>query len=140
MSAIPLVSITTYGVLHNDAPRGDALTVDLTRALRNPHHDPAMRYLTGLDKPVREHVLGTEGADEIIRRTVRRVLALIELDDEACQPVNLHVYCKGGRHRSVAIAEAVAERLRALRIPVQVTHRHITRPVVQAAATLAEVA
>jgi UPF0042 nucleotide-binding protein len=124
------VQITSYGVLHHDQPTGDALTVDLTAALRNPHDDPAMRYLTGLDAPVREHVLATPGAVDIVRRTVGRVTALMcfVLPGE---PVNLHVYCKGGRHRSVAIAEAVAAALRDLGIGVQVTHRHIARPVVQ---------
>ena len=35
--------------------------------------------------------------------------------------------CTGGRHRSVAIAEAVAEALRARGIELRVTHRDVTR-------------
>ena len=34
------VLITTYGTLHGPAPAGDALQVDLTRALHNPHANP----------------------------------------------------------------------------------------------------
>jgi len=121
------VTITSYGILHQDPPTGDAVTLDLTRALRNPHHDPAMRNLTGQDQAVRDHVLSTPGAWEIVSRTVRRILALAAIE----QPVNLHVYCKGGKHRSVAIAEAVAAELRALGVQVEVTHRHTDLPVVQ---------
>ncbi|MGI8313446.1 RapZ C-terminal domain-containing protein [Saccharopolyspora hattusasensis] len=45
------------------APAPDAdITLDARRHLRNPHRDPAMRYLTGLDARVRDHVLATPGA------------------------------------------------------------------------------
>jgi UPF0042 nucleotide-binding protein len=125
------VEITTYGVLHNDPPRGDALSVDLTAALRNPHRDPALRQLTGLDDCVREHVLSTPGAQALIERTVRRLAAVMHAGVEPGQPLRLHVYCQGGRHRSVAIAEAVAAELRGWDLTVTVTHRHLTHPVIQ---------
>jgi RNase adapter protein RapZ len=126
------VVITTYGVLHGQAPAGDALTVDLRTALRNPHRDPAMRYKTGLDPEVREHVLATPGADRIIAHTVERVLAVLHAwADPHNLRSDLHVYCKGGRHRSVAIAEAVADRLRTFGVGVEVEHRDILKPVVR---------
>ncbi|MFG2142602.1 hypothetical protein ACGFRG_00125 [Streptomyces sp. NPDC048696] len=37
--------------------------------------------------------------------------------------------CGGGRHRSVAVAEEVAKRLRAAGIGVETEHRHIDRPI-----------
>ena len=125
------IEITTYGALHRDPPAGDALTADLTSALRNPHHDPGMRYRTGLDPSVREHVLSTSGADALVERTVRRLGALMDAGVEPGEPLRLHIYCQGGRHRSVAIAEAVAASLRPWDLNVTVTHRHISRPVVQ---------
>ena len=126
------VLITSYGVLHAPAPEGDALTVDLRTALRNPHHDPAMRQLTGLDEPVRAHVLATPGAWDIIDRTVSRVLAMLGYAPTGhTAPLPVHTFCQGGRHRSVAIAEAVAAELRDCGITVQVTHRDVTKPVVQ---------
>ena len=124
--------ITSYGVLHGLAPEGDVLTLDLRRALRNPHHDPAMRHLTGLDPAVRDHVLATPGAERLINGAVFRVIAQLE---GYAQPRNLradlHVYCQGGRHRSVAAAEEIARRLRALGVHVEVEHRDIAKPVVQ---------
>ena len=130
-AAIPQVQITSYGVLHAPAPEGNALTVDLRTALRNPHHDPAMRQLTGLDESVRTHVLATPGAWEIIDQTVTRVLALLDYKVQYAAPLPVHTFCQGGRHRSVAIAEAIAAELRDCGVSVQVTHRDVTEPVVQ---------
>lgn len=125
------IRITTFGVLHGAAPEGDALTVDLRPALRNPHDDPAMRELTGLDKRVREHVLATPGARKLISQAACRVVALDHgLVGPRDKDVLMHVFCQGGRHRSVAIAEAIAVELRAVDYDVEVVHRDINKPVV----------
>jgi UPF0042 nucleotide-binding protein len=125
------VVITTYGVLHGPAPEGDAVTVDLRAALRNPHHDPAMRFKTGLDPLVRDHVLATPGAERIISAAVARILAVLHGWAEPEFRSDAHIFCQGGRHRSVAIAEAVSARLRAMGVGVLVEHRDIAKPVVQ---------
>ena len=116
------IVITTFGVLHGPAPREDrpVISVDLTTALRNPADDPAMIYMTGLDVKVRDHVLTTPGAEAIVHDLVRQVLA---------SGHNAHVFCQGGRHRSVAVAEEAAARLRAHRLVVDVQHRDIDQPV-----------
>ena len=62
-------------------------------------------------------------------RTVTRVRAhLAALPDGL---VELHIYCKGGKHRSVAVAEEAALWLRAAGIGTEVRHRDITEPLVQ---------
>src|SRR5690606_2777928 len=109
------VVITTYGVLHGPAPdEGDVLLIDLSNALRNPHHDPQMRYRTGLDPMVRHHVLTTPGADRIVALNVDRIRALVTVHTLQVQPIltRVHVACRGGRHRSVAVAEEIARELR----------------------------
>ncbi|GGU99546.1 RNase adapter RapZ [Kitasatospora aureofaciens] len=127
------VEITSYGVLHQDPPLGDALTLDLTTALRNPPEDPEVRevmlHSSGLDQVVYEYVLATPGAVEIAERTVLRVLA--QAAALPGQPVALHVYCRGGKHRSVVLARKVAELLRGVGAAVAVTHRHVHLPVVE---------
>ncbi len=127
------VEITSYGVLHQDPPSGDALMLDLTTALRNPPEDPAVRDVmiasTGLDEVVLDYVLATPGALEIAERTVLRVLAQAAAVPD--QPAALHVYCRGGRHRSVALARTVGELLQAQGASVTVTHRHVHLPVVE---------
>ncbi|MGW2547935.1 RapZ C-terminal domain-containing protein [Kitasatospora sp. NPDC001574] len=127
------VEITSYGVLHEDPPSGDALTLDLTTALRNPPEDPAVREVmiasTGLDQVVYDYVLATPGALEIAERTVLRVLA--QAAALPGEPVALHVYCRGGRHRSVSLARTVGELCQAQGADVGVTHRHVHLPVVE---------
>ncbi|MER8103856.1 RNase adapter RapZ [Kitasatospora sp. NPDC094016] len=125
--------ITTFGTLHQDPPLGDAITVDLTTALRNPPEDPAVReqmiQSTGLDQHVLDYVLATPGARDIADRTVRRALA-----QHAALPgetVRIHVYCRGGRHRSVSVGREVGRRLQALGAAVTVTHRHVHLPVAE---------
>lgn len=128
------VVITTYGTLHGPAPaEGDALLIDLSEALRNPHHDPALRYRTGLDPMVRHHVLTTPGADRIVALNVDRIRALNTVHTMQVQPTitRVHVACRGGRHRSVAVAEEIARELRREGIGVEVYHRDIDRPVVE---------
>ena len=128
------VVITTFGVLHGPAPdEGDALTIDLSNALRNPHHDPQMRYRTGLDPEVRDHVLTTPGADRVVALNVDRIRALVTVHTLQVQPVltRVHIACRGGRHRSVAVAEEIARELRREGIGVEVHHRDINRPVVE---------
>ena len=128
------VLITTYGTLHGPAPdEGDALTIDLSNALRNPHANPDMRYLTGLDPEVRQHVLETPGAERIVDINVDRIRALATVHSMQWQPqlTRVHIACRGGRHRSVAIAEEIARQLRAEGLEVEVQHRDMGRPVVE---------
>lgn len=133
MSLIRVV-ITTYGTLHGPAPAdGDALLIDLSNALRNPHHDPQMRYRTGLDPDVRAHVLETPGADRVVSLNVDRIRALNTVHTLQVQPIltRVHVACRGGRHRSVAVAEEIARELRREGIGVEVYHRDINKSVVE---------
>src|SRR5690554_7740392 len=128
------VVITTYGTLHGPAPdEGDALTIDLSNALRNPHANPDMRYRTGLDPMVRHHVLTTPGADRVVALNVNRIRALVNVHTLQVEPIltRVHIACRGGRHRSVAVAEEIARRLRRENIGVEVHHRDIDKPVVQ---------
>lgn len=125
------VRITSFGAAHRDPPGGDALVVDLTGRLSNPQADPAMRERTGLDPKVRDHVLATPGATEVIDSVVGRTLALLDgYADERGEQVLVHVFCRDGRHRSVVVAEQAALRLRERGIGVEVVHRHIDRPLV----------
>lgn len=121
------VIITTFGVLHAPEPAAASpVRVDLTTALRNPADDPAMIEMTGLDARVRDHVMSTPGAD-VIRD---QALADIEeaLDDGDVQVL---VYCRGGRHRSVAIGEELHDALSARGVDVRVVHRDVEKAVVR---------
>lgn len=120
-----MVTIESFGYLHG-LPSGDGLLVDLRDRIRDPHIDPAMRQMTGLDDAVYEHVLATPGAREIVTRIVEQVAALYRHHGA----VRVLIGCQGGRHRSVAIARAVDDALARHGLDAEVVHRHVTRDVV----------
>lgn len=127
------VLIASYGILHGDAPEpfihGAApVTIDVTTALRNPHDDPTMRYRTGLDPDVYEHVLATPGATDIRDAALTEVLKRFDRGEEV---VEVHAYCRGGRHRSVALACALDAALTEHGIETCTVHRDVDKPVVQ---------
>ena len=117
--------VTSFGFLHGEPPVADVV-VDLRVHLYDPHPDPALRQATGLDKSVRGHVLAQASrVAQGIAITVDELLRVTKTP-----PVRAAVGCAGGRHRSVAIAEEVARRLRRCDWQVEVRHLHIDRPVV----------
>ncbi|MEU9888064.1 RNase adapter RapZ [Sphaerisporangium sp. NPDC051011] len=125
------VVVESFGYGHGPAPEAD-LTIDARRHLRNPHHDPAMRHLTGLDEAVRVHVLATPGAAGQVGNAVLFVWCLLfDLPGDHDEPVKVAVGCAGGRHRSVAMAEAIAAGFREVGVVTVVRHRDVGKPVIQ---------
>ncbi|MFB7836204.1 hypothetical protein [Streptomyces sp. NPDC056056] len=129
------VVLQSAGTLHPGAIElvGDGLFFDIGGRLRNPHHDPQMRYRTGLEPEVRSHVLSTPGANTVINEIMDATRAVLHgYAEPRRRLVKVTVACRGGRHRSVAVAEQVAEYLRAEDdICVEVEHRHVGLPVVE---------
>lgn len=123
------VRVTSFGYGHAEPPSA-SITLDVRSLLRNPHHDPAMRYLTGRDAAVRQHVMDTPGAADLVSNTV--ILARNLLRD-AGNPTGLRVDvavgCVGGRHRSVALAEEISLSLELDGIGTEIEHRDIDKPV-----------
>ena len=116
------VNIVTFG-FKNGLPRDADFVADV-RFLHNPHWVPQLRPLTGLDPEVRDYVLASEGAAAFVEdyaQLLANVLSHYRAHDK--HSVTIGVGCTGGKHRSVAIAEALAERLRRHGMPVRVTHR-----------------
>jgi UPF0042 nucleotide-binding protein len=106
----------------------DADMVFDMRFLPNPHWDPALRPLTGLDPPVSDFVLGQPAATDFLDR----VEALLETVyagflRERKHYLSLAVGCTGGKHRSVAMADELGKRLRKRGVEVSVVHRDVGR-------------
>jgi UPF0042 nucleotide-binding protein len=105
------VSLISFGFKH-----GTPLDVDTlldVRFLPNPHYDPELRPLTGHDAPVREAVLGSGDCQEFLEKTSGLLSFLIpRYAAEGKTYFTIGVGCTGGRHRSVAIIEELAKRLR----------------------------
>jgi UPF0042 nucleotide-binding protein len=90
----------------------DADVVFDMRFLPNPYWVPELRSLTGRDTPVSEFVMRQEGADDFLDRAGSLLDTMIDgYVREGRRYVTVAVGCTGGKHRSVAIAEALSERL-----------------------------
>ncbi len=102
------------------------------RMLPNPHYDPQLRAFTGRDSAVAEY-LGRDAAVQRWLEDVRSLLArwLPEIARENRSYVTVAIGCTGGRHRSVYLAERLAEAFRA-QWRVLVRHRGLAREGAQA--------
>jgi len=119
----PTLTIMSFGFARG-LPRHADLVFDM-RFLQNPHWDPALRPLTGLDAPVGAYV-----AADPAYSAVDRIEALVEellprYAHEGKSYVTVAFGCTGGRHRSVHVAERVAARLRATGFSPTVDHRDL---------------
>ncbi|MPV37912.1 RNase adapter RapZ [Georgenia subflava] len=106
----------------------DADHVVDVRFLTNPYWVTELRHLTGRDEQVRDYVLGLEGAEEFADRYVDAIAPVLDGYINELKPfVTIAVGCTGGKHRSVAMTEAIAERLRDRGQSVRTLHRDLGR-------------
>lgn len=123
--AIPSFSfmIVSFGY-KNDIPREADLIFD-TRFLINPNFDEGLKNLDGRDKRVKEFILKDERSVKYIKMMEEMLrFLLLEFKREGKSYVTVGVGCTGGRHRSVAIAEIIAEKFAEYN-PI-VIHRDLT--------------
>ena len=118
------VNVVAFGFKYGVPLDADHL-VDM-RFIANPYWITELRHLTGKDAPVRDYVLSRPGAREFIDRYVHALEPVLAgyLDEEK-RYVTIAVGCTGGKHRSVAVADAIAARLRERGHPVTVTQRDL---------------
>ncbi|MDQ1715086.1 MAG: RNase adapter protein RapZ [Frankiaceae bacterium] len=119
-------NVVSFGYKHG-LPVDADLVVDC-RFLPNPHWVPELRPRTGLDPEVRDYVLSRPGAADFLDEytAVLRTIAQGYVN-EGKRYVTLAVGCTGGKHRSVAMSEELAARLRELGADVTVSHRDLGR-------------
>jgi UPF0042 nucleotide-binding protein len=106
----------------------DADMVVDVRFLPNPFWIPELRELTGQAPAVRDYVLGQEGAAEFLDRYTE-ILRIIGAgySRESKRYLTLAVGCTGGKHRSVAMSEQLAQRLIGMGVQATVVHRDLGR-------------
>jgi RNase adapter protein RapZ len=121
------IDIVTFGFKYGIPLEAD-LVFDV-RFLTNPYWDPKLKPLSGLDEPVRDFVLGQPAAT----RFLDLVAELLELTapayrTEGKEQLVVALGCTGGYHRSIALAEALAERLAKMpKASVAIFHRELER-------------
>ena len=106
-------------------PREADLVFD-ARFLKNPHYVAELKPLTGRDAPVTAYI----ETDPDYRPFIERLEGLIgpllpRFDAEGKSYLTIAVGCTGGKHRSVAVAERLAEWLRKAGRSVSLTHRDV---------------
>lgn len=119
-------TVTSFGYKHG-MPRDVDLVLDC-RFLPNPHWIDELRPLSGLDGPVRRYVLDQPATAEFLVRLDHLFdLLLPAYVREGKSYLTIAMGCTGGHHRSVALAEEVARRLRARGYRLSVAHRDVDR-------------
>ena len=128
-SLVPTTSVTVESFGFKYGLPMDADMVMDVRFLPNPHWVDELRPQTGQSPAVRDYVLAQPGADEFLQ-TYHQLLRLVVdgYSREGKRYMTVAIGCTGGKHRSVAIAEALAALLAGdEQLSVRVLHRDLGR-------------
>ncbi len=102
----------------------DATMIWDVRFLPNPFWQEALRPLSGLDRDVADYVLTGEAGKTFLELLTPLLLFLVEASDRSGRShLRLAIGCTGGRHRSVAVVEALRRILDDHGVAVTVFHR-----------------
>lgn len=122
----PTITCMSFA-FRDGVPREADIVLDV-RFLNNPHYDPELRPLTGLDAPVGKAIQQDpdfagffDDLIALLRRTLPRYVK------EGKSYLTVAIGCTGGRHRSVFTVEALSERLAAMGLPVYRFHRDLPK-------------
>ena len=117
-----LLNIGSFGYKH-----GIQLDADLVfdvRFIPNPFYVPELKDKIGKDAPVRDYIFSFEESNRFVTMTEELLLFLLpEYLKEGKRTLSIAFGCTGGKHRTVAMAERMAERMRAANYHVIIRHR-----------------
>jgi UPF0042 nucleotide-binding protein len=106
----------------------DADLVFDVRFLPNPFYEEELKSLTGLDDGVIEFIAKSPATQEFLKMLTEFVFFLIpHFVSEGKMLLNICIGCTGGKHRSVVLANNLAERLEAFNVKVATVHRDMER-------------
>ncbi len=120
------VTILSFGFKHGLPPECD-LVFDL-RFLPNPYFIDELRPKTGLDEPVQQFVLGLPESSRFLAlfgQMTDFVLPMYEREGKSY--LTIGIGCTGGKHRSVAMSEAIAQQLQSRQWHINLRHRDVPR-------------
>lgn len=118
-----IVTFASFGFKYG-TPLDADLVLDV-RFLPNPHFEPELKPLSGLDMAVSNYVINKKTAEEFFDRLMPLLDFLLpQYVAEGKSNLVVSIGCTGGRHRSVAIAEWLAKRYRASNYNYNVITRH----------------
>lgn len=118
------VNVISFGFKYG-VPKEADIVFDL-RFLPNPFLDDALRPFSGQEARVAEYVFQTEAASTFRDRFIEFIQYVLPLyEAEGRYRLTIATGCTGGRHRSVATAEALVNALRKADYCVTIEHRHL---------------
>ena len=119
------VHLISFGFKYGAPAEADTV-MDL-RFLPNPYFVEDLRPMSGQDEPIARYVLGGEPGREYLKRLLEFLDFTVPLyAREGRYRLTMAFGCTGGRHRSVAVTEAVLAHLRQQGYSVSVEHRHFS--------------
>lgn len=120
------VTLMSFGY-RNGLPREADIVMDI-RFMKNPHWEPDLRPLTGLDEAVGAYIEKDEHFGTFIDRFRALVEPLLPLyAREGKSYLTIAVGCTGGRHRSVYAVEKLRPWLERQDLTTVIIHRDLTR-------------
>ncbi|MCI5623472.1 MULTISPECIES: RNase adapter RapZ [Anaerostipes] len=120
------IAVVSFGFKYG-IPADVDLVFDV-RFLPNPYYDLKLRPLTGNDKPIQDFVMKYDEAVQFLEKLDDMMEFLIpNYIKEGKYNLVIGIGCTGGKHRSVTITNALAEKLSHLPYFVKVEHRDIMR-------------
>ncbi|WP_298017188.1 RNase adapter RapZ [uncultured Parasphingopyxis sp.] len=121
------VTIASFGFARGILRNAD-MVFDM-RFLRNPHWDETLRPMTGKDEAVGDYIAEDPAYEDAVGRMEELLVTLLpRYRAEGKAYVTIAFGCTGGRHRSVHVAERVAQRLRDSGFSPTVAHRDLAHP------------
>ena len=118
------VNISSFGFKYGIPTESDVM-FDV-RFLPNPFYVQSLKKLTGNNKKVKDYIFKSKLAGEFVDSVHSLLMSMVQgYIDEGKYHLNIAFGCTGGHHRSVAIANAVAEEFKKDGMRVRVFHRDL---------------
>lgn len=118
------VHLISFGFKYGTPSEAD-MVFDL-RFLPNPYFIPDLKPMSGLDGPIKSYLFEQEPGKTFVDKQAEFLLYLLPLyENEGRYRMTVAMGCTGGRHRSVAVTEAIAARLKAQGFSITTEHRHL---------------
>ena len=120
------VNVVSFGHKYG-SPRDLDLMLDV-RHLPNPYFEPSLKHLSGQDKKIIKYLDGFAEVGETLSRFSSLLEYLLPFyKKEGKSYLTIGIGCTGGRHRSVMVADRLAERIDEIGFPVSVSHRDMQK-------------
>ena len=121
-----MVNVISFGFKYG-MPLDADLVFDV-RFLPNPFYVEDLKLLSGLDAPVRDYVFSFEQSNVFMDKLTDMIEYLLPLYiEEGKYSLTIAIGCPGGRHRSVAVASALAGHLKCFGVPTVSINRDINK-------------